>query len=158
MTEFLHERRWWSIFRKAPDRKPLFLLKIKIKQNPGCSNNQHNVVLKHFRQNTRAYPRSKKNLHWPMIGKMLHIGKNLSKARCWQKSLVCPKCSLGILGELQCQENFAIFPLFLTWEQHFQHLNWQEIVIWNAHLFFMKTSNLIINWVPLSPLQTYCAC
>ena len=124
LTKFLHERRWWSIFRKAPDRKPLFLLNIKIKQNPGCSNKQHNVVFKHFRQNTRTYPRSKKNLHWPMIAKMLHIGKNLSKARCWRKSLVCPKYSWVIQGESQCQENFAVCPLFWTGKQYFQLLDW----------------------------------
>ena len=27
-----------GMFSKAPDWKPLFLLKIKIKQNPGCPN------------------------------------------------------------------------------------------------------------------------
>ena len=36
----------------------LFLLKIKIKQNPGCPNKEYNVVFKHFHQNIKAYSRS----------------------------------------------------------------------------------------------------
>ena len=40
-----------GIFSKAPDWKTLFLIKIKIKQNPGCANKNKNVVFKHFRQN-----------------------------------------------------------------------------------------------------------
>ena len=47
-----------DIFSKAPDQKPLFLFKIKIKQNPACLNKEYNVVFKHFHQNIRAYPRS----------------------------------------------------------------------------------------------------
>ena len=47
-----------DIFSKAPDQKPLFLFKIKIKQNPGCLNKEYNVVFKHFHWNIRAYPRS----------------------------------------------------------------------------------------------------
>ena len=104
---------WRNSFMK---RDGLFLVKLQTKNLcfclKGCPNKHYNVVFKHFCQNIRAYPRSKKDLGWPMIGKMSHIGKNLSKARCWQKSLVCPKCSLGILGELQCRENFAILFLF----------------------------------------------
>ena len=32
-----------GIFSKALDWKPLFLLKIKIKQNPGCPNKEYNI-------------------------------------------------------------------------------------------------------------------
>ena len=39
-----------------------FLLKMKIKQNSGCPNNEYNAVFKHIHQNIGAYPRSKKNL------------------------------------------------------------------------------------------------
>ena len=80
LTKFLNERRWWSIFSKVSDWKPLLLLNIKIKQNTVCPNKQYNVVFKHFRQNIRAYPKVKKS-RLTMIGKMLHIGKNLRKAR-----------------------------------------------------------------------------
>ena len=44
-------------FSKAPDRKPLFLLKVKIKQKAACRN-EYIVAFKHFHQNIRAYPRS----------------------------------------------------------------------------------------------------
>ena len=47
-----------DIFNKVPDQKPLFLFKIKIKQNPGCLNKEYNVVFKHFHENIRAYLRS----------------------------------------------------------------------------------------------------
>ena len=66
-------------FSKAQDWKPLFLLKVKIKQKPASRNKEYNVAFKHSHQNIRAYPRSKKNLRWSMIGKMLHIGKNGEK-------------------------------------------------------------------------------
>ena len=50
-------------FSKAPDRKPLLLLKIKIKQKPACRNKEYNIAFKYFHQNIRAYTRSWKNLH-----------------------------------------------------------------------------------------------
>ena len=42
-------------FSKFPDGKPLFLFKIKIKQNPGCPNKEYYVDFKHLHQNVRAY-------------------------------------------------------------------------------------------------------
>ena len=48
-----------GIFIEAPDWKLLFFLKLKIKQNPGCSNKQYKAIFKHI-----------KNLHWSMIGKI----------------------------------------------------------------------------------------
>ena len=45
-------------FSKTRDRKPLFLLKVKIKQKPACRNKEYNVAFKDFHQNIRAYPRS----------------------------------------------------------------------------------------------------
>ena len=70
-----------GIFSKAPDRKPLLLTQAAQTRNIG------------------PIPEVKKNLHWPiMISKMLHIGKNLSKPRCWQTSLVCPKYSWRVWG------------------------------------------------------------
>ena len=47
-----------GIFSKVPDWKPLFLLKIKTKQNPGCPNKD---IFKHIIQNIKAYPKSKKS-------------------------------------------------------------------------------------------------
>ena len=49
-----------DIFSSAPDRVALFLLKIEIKQNPGCLNKEYNAIFQHIQLNIRAYPRSKK--------------------------------------------------------------------------------------------------
>ena len=58
LTKFIRGRR--RVFSKAPNWKPLFLLKIKIKQNSDCSNKEHNAIFKHIHQSIRAYFRSKK--------------------------------------------------------------------------------------------------
>ena len=72
-----------------------------------------------------------------MIGKILHIGKNLNKARCWRKSLVCPK-HLGGVTMLGKYCNFSLFSnletvfpalkltrnCYLKWTFPF-HENWQ---------------------------------
>ena len=39
---------------------PCFWHMIKIKKIPGCPNMEYNVIFKHFQQNIRAYPRSKR--------------------------------------------------------------------------------------------------
>ena len=44
----------------APDRMHLFLLKVKIKQNPRYLNKKYNAIFEHIHLNIRAYPRSKK--------------------------------------------------------------------------------------------------
>ena len=49
-----------GIFSKAPDWIPLSLLKIKIKQNPGCPDKKYNAILEYIHHNIMAYPRSKK--------------------------------------------------------------------------------------------------
>ena len=58
-----------DIFRKAPDWKPLFLLKIKIKQNPGCPNKEYNSIFEHIHENIRVYPRSEKFCIGQLLGK-----------------------------------------------------------------------------------------
>ena len=80
-----------GIFSKAPDWKPLLLLKIKIKQNPRCPNRKLHEIFEHIHQNISTYPRSRK-MYWSMIGKiLLHTGKTLSKARCRRISAVCSR-------------------------------------------------------------------
>ena len=49
-----------GMFSKAPDWKPLFSLKIKIKQNLGCPNKWYNAIFKHIHENIRTYYRIKK--------------------------------------------------------------------------------------------------
>ena len=64
-----------GIFSKAPDWKTLFLPKIKIKQNTGCPNKEWKCCL-------QTLSSEYEGLSGPMVGKILHIGKNLSKERC----------------------------------------------------------------------------
>ena len=61
-----------TIFSEAPDWKTLFLLKTKIKQNPDCSN-------KEWKCSLQTLSSEYEGLSGLMIGKTLHIGKNLSK-------------------------------------------------------------------------------
>ena len=59
-----------GIFSKATDWKPLFLLKIKIKQNLGCLNKEYNAIFEHIHQNIRVFPKTKKfelNNDWENI-------------------------------------------------------------------------------------------
>ena len=93
-----------GIFSKAPDWKPLFLLKIKIKQNTGYPNKEYNLAFKHFPQHIRVYPRSKKKYALKMIRKILHI-ENLSKVRCLQIWCV-PNTVRVFWEESRGQENF----------------------------------------------------
>ena len=52
-----------GIFSKDPDRKPLFLLNEKIKQNSVFPNKKYNAIVDHIHQNIKTHPRSKKTLH-----------------------------------------------------------------------------------------------
>ena len=45
-----------DIFSWAPNRIPLFLLKIKIKQNPGCLNKEYNAIFEHIHLNFTPIP------------------------------------------------------------------------------------------------------
>ena len=123
-----------GIFIEAPDWKSLFLLKIKIKQNPGCPNKEYNIIFELFYQNIRVYPRIKKNLHWSIIGKILHTEESEQSEGLANKF---PNTFGGSWGSRSnCYTN-----LLYKYE----------------HFSFFNTANLIINWVPLSVLQTYCA-
>ena len=53
------------------------------------------------------------------------------------------------LGVQPQQEHFAIYTLIYVWKQYFQLLNWHKIVTYIIilALFFLKTANLIINWL-----------
>ena len=59
-----------DIFSKATDWKPLFLIKIKTKQNLGCLNKEYNVIFEHIHQNIRVFSRTKNsalNNNWENI-------------------------------------------------------------------------------------------
>ena len=87
-----------DIFSKASDQKPLFLFKIKIKQNPGCLNKEYNVVFKHFHKNIRAYP-SSNVAYW----------EESEQSNVLLKKFRLSQTQLGCLGKSQCQESFAVF-------------------------------------------------
>ena len=131
-------------FSKSPDRKPLFLLKVKIKQKPACRNKEYNKAFKHFHQSIMAYSRSWKNLHWPMIGEMLLIGKNGE--------------NVAYLGGPAKPGKFCDLSPLLNLEIVFPALKLTRNCYLNKIFFFMKTAILIKKWVSLSVLQTYCAC
>ena len=115
-----------GIFSKAPDWKCFFLLKMKIKQNPGCSNKEYDVILAH-------------TFIWGKRGLGEQDWFVLNTVEIWEES--------------PSPENLAIFPLISACKHYYQYLNWHKY----EHLFFLKSSKLIINRVPLCLLQTYCA-
>ena len=86
------ERGEVGIFSKAPDWKPLFLLKIKHKQNPGCRNKQYRFqFLNTFIRISGPILEVKK---LPLINDYENIiayGKSKSKGRCRRTSEVCSK-------------------------------------------------------------------
>ena len=54
--------------------------------------------------------------------------------------------------EARSTENFPICTLIYVWKQYFQLLRWHKIVsfIIIYKYFFLKTGNLVINWLVLS--------
>ena len=79
-------------------KKLCFLIKMKIRQNVACPNEEHNAIFVHIFQNIRTYFRNKK-MHWSMIEKvLLHVGKNPSKVKQQRTSAVCFKYCLGSEG------------------------------------------------------------
>ena len=48
-----------GILSKVLESKPLFLLKRKIKYNPGCPYQEYNAIFKHMDQNIRSIPEVK---------------------------------------------------------------------------------------------------
>ena len=107
ISEYLDQILPWNNFSEALRWKPLCLLKIKIKQSPGCPNKEYNAIFKQIHQNSRAYSRSKK-----MIWKILRIRKNPSKARRLKTNLVCSKYSLGSGRSCNPKEILQFLPSF----------------------------------------------
>ena len=133
---------------------------LNIKHNPGCPNEEHDEVFKHFHKNIMVYPRSKENLHWPVIGKALRVGKNLSNARCWWISLVCSKCSWWASGgNRDARKNVQFFPSFKLRNSIFRTLSDTKLLFKYKHFFYLKTGSLILNCVSLcstNMLQKLC--
>ena len=88
-----------------------------------------------------------------MIGKILHIGKYLSKTVCWRTSLICPKYSWR-WRSCDTRKYFCNFFPLLSLETIFQALGLTETFYLNMSIsFFKNTGNLTINWVPHSLLR-----
>lgn len=81
---------------QAPDSKPSFLLKIKIKYDPGYPNQEYYAIFEHTDQNIRSIPEVKKSVLANGYKNIIKQ-KNSSKARCRQINLVCSvyKCRFG---------------------------------------------------------------
>ena len=134
----MNPKNYWvnNIFSKTPDSKPLFLLKINIKTQAAQIKNIH-VVFNHFHQNIRAYPRSKTNLHWPIIGKIVHIGKNLSIRRCWRTTGLSQTQLVG-LGLVAIPGTFCNFFPLLSLETVVPSLKLTQNCYLNMNIFFLK--------------------
>ena len=114
-------------------------------------NKQYNAVFKHFRQNIRAYPKVKQNLDWQWLGKCCILGQIWAKR---DKSLVCPK--YRDLGGVEIPGKCRNFSPLLNLEKLFPALKLTRNCYLKWTYFFMKTDNLIINWVSLPSSNILC--
>ena len=109
-----------AIFRKAPDWKSLFLLKI-IKQILGCPNKEYNAIFKHIHQNIKAYHRSKKKSGLINDGKNIFAyWKESKQSESLGNKLDFFQIQLGGLSGGTTPGKFYSF---------FFHLNWHKIII-----------------------------
>ena len=132
-----------DIFSWAPNKIPLILLKIKIKQNPGCLNKEYNAIFEHIQLNIRAYPRSKKICIDQLLWKY-----NCLFRRVWAKQGVgeqvqfLPNTSGRSEGQCHLRKIWLfLLPFLLTQNGYISKYK---------RTLLLKTGNLILNWVPLS--------
>ena len=94
-------------------------IKIRIEQNPDCPNKEYNVIFKHFHQNIRAYPRSKKKcvdqwrkyymiLLYKLIGKYFTLARIRAK-RCHRKEVWFVPNTVGGFGGSRDPKKILIF-------------------------------------------------
>ena len=84
-----------------------FLLKIEIKQNPGCPNKEYNSIFEHINHITRAYPRSKKKIcidRW--LWKYYCV---LEESEQRWTNVICSKHIWGIWGSVPPSGKFWYF-------------------------------------------------
>ena len=124
-----------GIFSKAPDWKTLFLLKIKIKQNPGCQN-------KEWKCSLQTLSSEYEGLSW--------FWKYCILERIWAKranKFGLSQIQLGILLLVKTTGKFCNFSPFLSLDIELPALKLTENCYLNMKI--LKNGNLIINWVPL---------
>ena len=97
-----------------------------------------------------------KNLHWPMIMKiLLLIQKSLSKERSRRASVVCSKYIWRVWSATS--RKFDHFYSRLSLETVFPALKLKQNCLNCKHIFSLKLDNLILNMVPsLSPITIPC--
>ena len=102
---------------------------------------RNNAIFKNIHQIIRAYPISKKNLHWSVTLKVLHIGKNLSKVRFRQINVVYSKYIWGAVIVGATPEKFCCLYSLLSLETVFPAL-WQKKLLYkHEHFLFLKIGN-----------------
>ena len=132
-----------GIFSKVPDGKPLFLLKIKIKQNPGCTNKG---ILKHIHQNIRVYPKIKKSA---LINDYENIAAHSEQSKqsegVFEQVKFFLNSFLGSEGWCHRRKMWLFLPSFNSLETVFPACKLMQNCYKN--IFFLKTGNLIlVNW------------
>ena len=85
---------------------------------------------------------------------LLHVKKNLSKERCRQTSLVCSKYIFGVVW---CHpRNILLFLLLFKFGSSIPSTLTKKMLFKHEHFFFLKTGNLILYRVPISPANIPC--
>ena len=148
-----------GIFSKAPSWKPLFLLRIKFKENAASPNKEYNAIFKHIHQNIRAYLRCKEKSalvnNWEKI--LFYTIQNPCKVTRCRTSSVLSRYSLEIWeGSTTQEKNLSSFKFGNSIPSTYIDT---KMLYKYEHFFFLKICNLIMYWVPLSlsyRLQTSC--
>ena len=135
-------------FSKVPDGKPLFLLKIKIKQNPGCTNKG---ILKHVHQNIRAYPKIKKSA---LINDYENIAAHSEQSKQSEGVFEQVRFFLNLFlgSESWCHRRkmWLFLPSFNRLETVFPACKLTQNCY--KHIFFLKNGNLfLVNNLEIQP-------
>ena len=139
-----------GIFSKAPNWKPLFLLEIRIKQNPGCPNKEYNAIFKHFYMNIKAYARGKKMCIDQWLGKYCILRK------IWAKQGVGEQVWFVSNTVVESGVSRNSFSNDLSLEAVSPVLKLTQNCYINMNIFFLKKGSLIINWVPFCVTNILC--
>ena len=142
-----------DIFSKAPVCKLFLLLKIKIKQNPGCQNKEYNATFEHIYRIIMAYPTIKKVFIDQWLWKCYCISGEIAV-----KQVVSNKCGLFQihLGNLRVGATarnilLALLSFKLGNGIYRTYQTETKLLCNGEHFFFLKTGNLIFG----SPSQSY---
>ena len=136
-----------GILSKLSNEKPLFLLKVKIKQNPGSPNKEYNTIFKRIHPIIRAYSRIKKICIDRWFWNLYYILGRLRTKRGVGELVF--QIYFGGLSVGATPIKFCKFYSHFSLKQYSQHF-YTKLLNKYEHFFFLKTDNRILNWVPLS--------